>query len=80
MAGLARRGQGLMLRLMTDGDREGTPIISAPGNVKFGLTDAEAEQAVSLLLAVPLCSRPTDHSCCAASTPSAPPTCSTLRC
>jgi diaminopimelate decarboxylase len=49
MAGLARPGQGLMLRLTTEGDAEGTPIISAPGNIKFGLTDAEADEAAHRL-------------------------------
>ncbi len=46
-AGIAKAGQGLMLRLATEGEAEGLPIISAPGNVKFGLTDAEAESAVA---------------------------------
>jgi diaminopimelate decarboxylase len=50
-SGLARPGQGLMLRLATEGEAEGLPIISAPGNVKFGLTDAEADEAVSRLRA-----------------------------
>lgn len=47
----ARTGQGLMLRLATGGDAEGLPIISAPGNVKFGLSDEEADAAVSRLRA-----------------------------
>ena len=47
----ARTGQGLMLRLATGGDAEGLPIISAPGNVKFGLSDQEADAAVSRLRA-----------------------------
>ncbi|MEX1334993.1 MAG: type III PLP-dependent enzyme [Candidatus Limnocylindrales bacterium] len=51
LAGLARRGQGLMLRFATEGEAEGLPIISAPGNVKFGLTDAEADQALTRLRA-----------------------------
>jgi diaminopimelate decarboxylase len=51
MAGEARPGQGLLLRLATEGEAEGLPIISAPGNVKFGLTDAEADVAVSRLKA-----------------------------
>jgi diaminopimelate decarboxylase len=50
-SGLAAPGQGLMLRLATEGEAEGLPIISAPGNVKFGLTDAEADEAVSRLRA-----------------------------
>ena len=48
-SGLARPGQGLMLRLATEGEAEGLPIISAPGNVKFGLTDAEADEAIARL-------------------------------
>jgi diaminopimelate decarboxylase len=51
LAALARPGQGLMLRLATGGDAEGLPIISAPGNVKFGLSDEEADEAVSRLRA-----------------------------
>jgi diaminopimelate decarboxylase len=51
LAGVARAGQGLMLRLATGGEAEGLPIISAPGNVKFGLTDAEADAAVARLRA-----------------------------
>jgi diaminopimelate decarboxylase len=51
LASAARSGQGLMLRLTTGGDAEGLPIISAPGNVKFGLSDAEADEAVSRLRA-----------------------------
>ena len=50
-AGLAKVGQGLLLRLATEGEAEGLPIISAPGNIKFGLTDAEAGEAVSRLRA-----------------------------
>ena len=49
LAGRARPGQGLVLRLATEGEAEGLPIISAPGNVKFGLTDAEADKAVTRL-------------------------------
>lgn len=49
MAGLATPGQGLMLRLATGGEAEGTPIISAPGNIKFGLTDDEADEAIARL-------------------------------
>jgi diaminopimelate decarboxylase len=48
-SGLARPGQGLLLRLATEGEAEGLPIISAPGNVKFGLTDPEADEAVARL-------------------------------
>ena len=51
LASLARPGQGLMLRLATEGEAEGLPIISAPGNVKFGLTDAEADEAITRLQA-----------------------------
>jgi diaminopimelate decarboxylase len=51
LAPAARSGQGLMLRLATGGDAEGLPIISAPGNVKFGLSDEEASEAVSRLCA-----------------------------
>ena len=51
LAGAASRGQGLALRLATEGEAEGLPIISAPGNVKFGLTDAEADEAVARLRA-----------------------------
>lgn len=49
MAGRAAVGQGLALRLATEGEAEGLPIISAPGNVKFGLTDDEADEAVARL-------------------------------
>ena len=49
LAAAARPGQGLALRLATEGEAEGLPIISAPGNVKFGLTDAEADEAVARL-------------------------------
>lgn len=49
LAAIAERGQGLMLRLATEGEAEGLPIISAPGNVKFGLTDEEADEAVRRL-------------------------------
>lgn len=49
LTGAAHVGQGLMLRLATGGDAEGLPIISAPGNVKFGLSDTEADEAVSRL-------------------------------
>lgn len=51
LAARARPGQGLVLRLATEGEAEGLPIISAPGNVKFGLTDAEADAALSRLRA-----------------------------
>jgi diaminopimelate decarboxylase len=42
-------GQGLALRLATENEAEGLPIISARGNVKFGLTEAEADEAVMRL-------------------------------
>lgn len=48
-AGMATRQQGLALRLATEGEAEGLPIISAPGNVKFGLTDDEASEALDRL-------------------------------
>jgi diaminopimelate decarboxylase len=51
MAGRAAQGQGLALRLATEGEAEGLPNISAPGNVKFGLTDDEADEAVTRLKA-----------------------------
>ena len=51
MAALAQPGQALMLRLATGGDGEGRPIIGASGNVKFGLTDAEAVEALGRLRA-----------------------------
>ncbi len=51
LAATAQLGQGLMLRLATGGDEEGLPIISAPGNSKFGLTDTEADEAISRLRA-----------------------------
>jgi diaminopimelate decarboxylase len=51
MAAHARPGQGLMLRLATSGDAEDTPIIGAAGVLKFGLTDAEADEAVRRLRA-----------------------------
>ena len=51
LGGGASTGQGLLLRLATEGEAEGLPIISAPGNVKFGLTDGEAEEAVLRLRA-----------------------------
>jgi diaminopimelate decarboxylase len=51
LAGIARPGQGLMLRLASTGGGEGRPIIGAAGNAKFGLSDAEAEESVDLLRA-----------------------------
>jgi diaminopimelate decarboxylase len=51
MAALAGSGQGLALRLETVGEGEGRSIIGAPGNVKFGLTDEEANEAVVRLRA-----------------------------
>ena len=56
MAALAQPGQALMLRLATGGDGEGRPIIGGPGNVKFGLTDAEALEALGRLRAASLLS------------------------
>ena len=54
MAAEARPGQGLMLRLATASEAEGTPIISAAASAKFGLTDDEAEAAVQRLLGADL--------------------------
>ena len=51
MAAQATAGQGLMLRLATSGEAEGTPIIGAAAGAKFGLTDDEAYEAVTRLLA-----------------------------
>lgn len=51
LASMARLGQGLALRLATAGEAEGTPIISAAGSAKFGLTDDEADEAVGRLRA-----------------------------
>ncbi len=49
LAEAARPGQGLMLRLATGGEAEGTPIIGGAGNAKFGLTDDEADMAMGRL-------------------------------
>jgi diaminopimelate decarboxylase len=49
LAGIARPGQGLMLRLASTGVAEGRPIIGAAGNAKFGLSDAEADESVGRL-------------------------------
>ena len=54
MAAEARPGQGLMLRLATASEAEGTPIISAAASAKFGLTDDEADAAVQRLLGADL--------------------------
>jgi diaminopimelate decarboxylase len=51
LAGIARAGQALMLRLASTGDAEGRPIIGGAGNVKFGLSDAEADESVGRLRA-----------------------------
>jgi diaminopimelate decarboxylase len=51
LAGRARPGQGLLLRLATTDATEERPIIGGAGNAKFGLTDAEADEAVTRLLA-----------------------------
>lgn len=49
MRGVARAGQGLLLRLATHGDGERTPIIGGDASAKFGLTDEEADEALSRL-------------------------------
>jgi diaminopimelate decarboxylase len=49
MAPLAHPGQGLLLRLATDGSAEEHPIIGASGSAKFGLTDDEADEALATL-------------------------------
>jgi diaminopimelate decarboxylase len=46
---MAHPGQGLLLRLTTDGDVEDRAIIGAAGSAKFGLTDAEADEALASL-------------------------------
>jgi diaminopimelate decarboxylase len=51
MAADATPGQGLMLRLATSGEAEGLPIIGAAAGSKFGLTDAEADEAIARLKA-----------------------------
>lgn len=51
LAGRARPGQGLLLRLVTTEATEERPIIGGAGNAKFGLTDDEADEAVGRLLA-----------------------------
>jgi diaminopimelate decarboxylase len=45
----ARAGQGLLLRLATHGEGERTPIIGGDASAKFGLTDAEADEALERL-------------------------------
>ncbi len=47
LTGRARPGQGLLLRLATTDAGEEQPIIGGAGNAKFGLTDAEADEAVT---------------------------------
>ena len=79
-----RPGQGLLLRLATDG-RAGRsePIIGGAGAAKFGLTDDEADEAIARLLTAGLLrsarrergALPT----AAASTPSVRPTCARRR-
>lgn len=49
LAGEARAGQGLMLRLATEADVEETRIIGGAGAAKFGVTDAEAEEGLARL-------------------------------
>jgi diaminopimelate decarboxylase len=48
-ASLAQPGQGLLLRLATDGGAEERAIIGAAGTAKFGLTDDEADEALAML-------------------------------
>lgn len=50
LAGQARPGQGLLLRLATTENQEERPIIGGAGNAKFGLTDDEADEAIAQLL------------------------------
>lgn len=45
----ATPGQGLLLRLSTDGGAETRPIIGGAGQAKFGLTDGEADDALRRL-------------------------------
>jgi diaminopimelate decarboxylase len=49
IAGRATAGQGLMLRLATGAAGEDRAIIGAEGSLKFGLTDAEADEAIGML-------------------------------
>ncbi len=49
MATEAAQGQGLMFRLVSDADHEDTPIISAAGSAKFGMTDVEADAGLERL-------------------------------
>lgn len=49
LAGSARPGQGLLLRLATSEVTEERPIIGGRGSAKFGLTDDEAETAITRL-------------------------------
>lgn len=48
-ADTAAPGQGLLLRLATAGEGEARPIIGGAGIAKFGLTDAEADEALTRL-------------------------------
>jgi diaminopimelate decarboxylase len=56
MASLARPGQGLLLRLATADVHEDRPIIGGRGSAKFGLTDDEADEALTRLQAAGLLS------------------------
>ena len=49
LAPLARRGQGLLLRLANVGAGEEAPIIGGPGAAKFGLLPTEIEEALDRL-------------------------------
>jgi diaminopimelate decarboxylase len=49
LAGRARPGQGMLLRLVTTEVTEERPIIGGAGNAKFGLTDDEADEAITRL-------------------------------
>ncbi len=54
MAGRARPGQGLLLRLATTEGQEERPIIGGAGTAKFGMTDDEADEAIAQLWAAGL--------------------------
>jgi diaminopimelate decarboxylase len=49
LAGLARPGQGLLLRLAVDGSAEDRLIIGGPGAAKFGLLEDEVDEAIDRL-------------------------------
>ena len=49
LAARAKPGQGLLLRLATSDASEERPIIGGAGNAKFGLTDDEADEAITRL-------------------------------